>query len=67
MRLDDRLEPNYAAAESTIAAIADAGIDVDILAERLQGQGASAFKTDWATLLDAIAEKAATLKTKTNP
>jgi transaldolase len=65
--LDHRLEPDYAAAESTIAAIADAGIDVDILAERLQSQGAGAFKTDWATLLDAIAEKAATLKSKINP
>jgi transaldolase len=65
--LDHRLEPDYAAAESTIAAIADAGIDVDILAERLQGQGAVAFKTDWAALLDAIAAKAATLKSKTNP
>ena len=57
-RLDQRLEPDYAAAERTIAAIADAGIDVDILAERLQRQGAGAFGADWAALLAAIQEKA---------
>jgi transaldolase len=56
--LDQRLDPDYAAAERTIAAIADAGIDVDILAEHLQRQGAGAFGADWATLLAAIREKA---------
>ena len=56
--LDERLEPDYAAAERTVAAIADAGIDVDILAERLQRQGAGAFRADWAALLIAIQEKA---------
>jgi transaldolase len=56
--LDQRLEPDYAAAERTIATIADAGIDADILAERLQRQGAGAFEADWAALLSAIQEKA---------
>jgi len=57
-RLDQRLEADYAAAERTIAARADAGIDVDILAERLQRQAAGAFGADWAALLTAIREKA---------
>jgi transaldolase len=64
--LDQRLEPDYAAAERTIATIADEGIDVDILAERLQRQGAGAFEADWAALLSAIQEKAGKLKTKGN-
>jgi transaldolase len=55
--LDQRLEPDYAAAERTIAAIADAGIDVDVLAERLQREGAGRFSADWAALLAAIREK----------
>ena len=50
--LDDRLEPDYAAAERAIAAAADAGIDADALAEHLQRQGAGAFTADWAALLD---------------
>src|SRR6201986_2302840 len=44
--LAQRLEPDYAAAERTISAVADAGVDVDILAERLQRQGAGAFKAE---------------------
>ena len=57
--LDDRLEPDYAAAERAIAAAADAGVDADALAEHLQRQGAGAFTADWAALLTAINEKAA--------
>jgi transaldolase len=58
-RLDERLEPDYAAAERAIAAAADAGIDADALAERLQRHGAGAFTADWAALLTAIKEKTA--------
>ena len=61
--LDDRLEPDYAAAERAIAAAADAGIDADALAEHLQRHGAGAFTADWAALLTAIKEKAAKLTT----
>jgi transaldolase len=60
--LDHRLQPDHAAAERTIAAIAQAGLDVDALAERLQRQGAGAFSADWSALLAAIQEKAATVK-----
>ena len=42
---------SVAAAKRAIAAIADAGIDVDILAERLQREGAGRFSADWAALL----------------
>ena len=58
---DDRLEPDYAAAERAVAAAADAGIDADALAEQLQRHGAGAFIADWAALLTAIREKAAKL------
>jgi transaldolase len=66
-RLDQHLEPDYAAAERTIAAIAEAGLDVDILAERLQRQGASAFGADWVALLAAIREKADEPETRSMP
>ena len=39
--LDDRLDPDYAAAERSISAVADAGVDADALAERLQRHGAA--------------------------
>jgi transaldolase len=61
--LDDRLEPDYAAAERAIAAAADAGVDADALAEHLQRHGAGAFTADWAALLTAIKGKAANLTT----
>ena len=61
--LDERLEPDYPAAERVISAAADAGIDADALAERLQRHGAGAFTADWTTLLAAIEEKAAKLTT----
>jgi transaldolase len=60
--LNDRLDPDYAAAERSISAVADAGVDADALAERLQRHGAGAFSADWAALLTAIEEKARKLK-----
>jgi transaldolase len=42
--------------------VADAGVDADALAERLQRHGAGAFSADWAALLTAIEEKARKLK-----
>ena len=59
---DERLEPDYAAAERTISAAADAGVDADALAEHLQRHGAGAFSADWAALLTAIEQKARKLK-----
>jgi transaldolase len=60
--LDDRLDPDYAAAERAVSAAADAGVDADALAERLQRHGAGAFSADWAALLTATEEKAQKLK-----
>jgi hypothetical protein len=61
--LNERLEPDYAAAERAVSAAADAGIDADALAEHLQRHGAGAFTADWAALLTAIQDKAATFTT----
>ena len=66
-RLDQRLDPDYAAAERTIAAVAEAGVDTGILAERLQREGAGRFSTDWAALLSAITEKTGKPGTGSNP
>jgi transaldolase len=52
--LEDLLEPDYAAAERTVASVADERIDVDALGQSLQRQGAKAFAADWAALLEAI-------------
>jgi transaldolase len=60
--LDGRLDPDYAAAERAVSAVADAGVDADALAERLQRQGAGAFSADWAALLAAIEQKAPKLR-----
>ena len=57
-RLDGRLQPDSVAAEQTISAVADAGVDVDDLAEQLQRHGAGAFSNDWTALLEAISRKA---------
>lgn len=60
--LDDRLQADYAGAERTISSIADVGIDLDALAERLQREGVGAFSANWAALLDAIGGKAQRMK-----
>jgi transaldolase len=60
---DQRLEPDYAAAERALSAAADAGVDADALAEHLQRHGAGAFTADWAALHTAIQDKTAKLKT----
>jgi transaldolase len=65
--LDQRLEPDYAAAERTIAAITDTGIDVDILAEQLQREGAGRFSADWAALLAAMRDKAGKPEAQSTP
>jgi transaldolase len=47
--------------EPTLARFAQAGIDIDALAQRLQLEGAQAFVKSWTELLDRIAEKTAAL------
>jgi len=48
-------------AESLIARFADAGIDCDALARKLQTDGANAFVKSWSELMQSIAAKSAAL------
>ncbi|MBW4046854.1 MAG: transaldolase [Proteobacteria bacterium] len=48
-------------AEATLADFGRQGIDLDVLAERLQREGAEAFVASWRQLLQAIGTKAAHL------
>ena len=48
--------------EGVLAEITDAGIDIDILAGRLQEEGAKAFARSWNSLMEVIASKRALLE-----
>lgn len=50
-------------AEQVLARFANAGIDVDALATRLQREGAESFVKSWTELMKRIAEKSAALAT----
>jgi transaldolase len=50
-------------AESVLARFANAGIDVDALAARLQSEGAQSFVKSWTELMKRIADKSAALAT----
>jgi transaldolase len=50
-------------AEQVLARFADAGVDVDALAARLQSDGAQSFVKSWRELMKRIAEKSAALAT----
>jgi transaldolase len=50
-------------AEQVLARFANAGIDIDALAARLQLEGAESFVKSWRELMDRIAEKSAALAT----
>ena len=45
----------------TLAAFAEAGVDVHALAQRLQKDGADSFVKSWNELMDVIASKSAAL------
>jgi transaldolase len=49
--------------EKVLARFADAGIDIDALAHKLQLEGAQSFVKSWNELLQSIADKSATLAT----
>jgi len=55
------IPPDGGDCESVVAAHAQAGIDVDALAARLQDEGAKSFVKSWQELLGVIASKSATL------
>ena len=48
-------------AEATILRFAQAGIDVDALATRLQDEGASSFVKSWHDLLEVVSAKSEAL------
>ena len=50
-------------AERVLARFADAGIDVDALARKLQVEGAQSFVKSWNELMQSIADKSAALAT----
>jgi transaldolase len=50
-------------AEDVLKRFADAGVDVDALAAKLQVEGAQSFVKSWAELMQRIAEKGAALAT----
>ena len=50
-------------AEPVLARFAEAGIDIDALAARLQSEGAESFVKSWRELMNRIAEKSAALAT----
>ena len=49
-------------AEATIAAIGQAGVDVDALASELQAKGADSFDASFTKLLSSIDAKVASLR-----
>ena len=60
-RIDQPLTPDGGDCETVIAEHANAGIDVDALAARLQDDGAKAFVKSWNELLAVIESKSAAL------
>jgi transaldolase len=50
-------------AEQVLARFANAGVDIDALAARLQLEGAESFVKSWRELMDRIAEKSSALAT----
>jgi transaldolase len=62
--LGDTLSPDGGDAEEVLTQFGKAGIDVDVLATRLQEEGASSFVKSWNELLEVIASRRAAL-TKT--
>jgi transaldolase len=48
--------------EAVLAQFAQAGIDIDALAARLQDEGAASFVKSWNELMEVIASKSAVLQ-----
>jgi transaldolase len=53
--------PDGVAARDTLARIAEAGVDLDALAAKLQKDGADAFVASWNSLMASIERKSAAL------
>ncbi len=61
-RLGSILPPDGGDCEDVLARFAQAGVDIDQLAARLQEEGATSFVKSWNTLMDVITSKSAVLK-----
>jgi transaldolase len=57
------MAPDGGDCETVLAEFAQAGIDVDALAAKLQSDGAKSFVQSWNELLEVISTKSADLKT----
>jgi transaldolase len=57
------LPPDGGNCEAVLAEFAEAGVDVDALAAKLQSDGAKSFVQSWNELLSVIVTKSADLKT----
>jgi len=55
------LTPDGGDSDEVLARFADAGIDVDVLANQLQDEGAKSFVNSWQELMDVIARKSTAL------
>ncbi len=55
------MDPGGGDSEKTLAEFAAAGIDVDVIAEQLQVEGATAFVNSWNGLMQRIADKGGAL------
>jgi transaldolase len=56
------LAPDGGDCEEVLAAFAKAGIDIDVLAKRLQEEGATSFNKSWNDLLACIESKSAVIR-----
>lgn len=61
-KLGDPMPPDGAGAEALLAEFAAAGVDVAALAEKLQRDGAEAFRQSWQALLDRLGAREAELR-----
>ncbi len=57
-----RMDEKGGDSERTLDEIANEGVDIDALAEKLQQEGAEAFVKSWRHLMKNIADKGAALK-----
>ena len=58
------LSPDGGDCEQVLAQFSKAGVDVLALASKLQEDGAKSFVKSWNELMEVIASKSATLKTR---
>lgn len=58
----DILAPDGGDCEAVLARFAQAGIDIDALAGRLQDDGAASFVKSWKDLMDVVAAKGSTMR-----